>query len=156
MESKKGLELYKEEGAEAVLKELRQIHSKKDIIPLQPKEMTYEQKKAALRYLMFLKKKLCGRINGRDCVDGRKKRVYVSKEESSYPTVTTEGIMVSCILDAMEGRDVATVDIHGSFLNADMDDIVDMQLDGAMAKLLVKVDLKTNSKHLVLKNGKKV
>ena len=34
---KKGIELYKEEGDEAVLKELRQIHSKKSIILIQPK-----------------------------------------------------------------------------------------------------------------------
>ena len=85
---------------------------------------------------MFLKKKLCGRIKGRGCADGRKQRVYISKEDSSSPTVTTEGMMLSCILDAMEGRDVATVDIPGALLHADMDDIVDMRLDGAMAELL--------------------
>ena len=105
---------------------------------------------------MFLKKKLCGRIKGRSCADSRKQRVYISKEESSPPTVTTEGMMLSGILDAMEGRDVATVDIPGALLHADMDDIVDMRLDGAMAELLVKVELKTYSRHLVLDNGKKV
>ena len=116
----------------------------------------YEQKKAALRYLMFLKMKRCGRIKGLGCADGRKQRVYISKEDRSSPNVTTEETIILCIMGAMKGRDVATVDIPGAFLPADMDDIVDMQLDGAMAKLLVKVDLKTNSKHLVLKNGKKV
>ena len=105
---------------------------------------------------MFLKMKRCGRIKGLGCADGRKQRVYISKEDSSSPTVTTEGMMLSCILDAMEGRDVATVDIPGEFLHADMDDIVNMQLDGAMAELLVKVYPKTYSKHLVMENGKKV
>ena len=71
----------------------------------------YEQKKAALRYLMFLKKKRCGRIKGRGCAGGRKQRVYISKEERSSPTVTTEGMILSCILDVMEGRYVVTVDI---------------------------------------------
>ena len=37
-----------------------------------------------------------------------------------------------------------------------MDDIVNMRLDGAMDELLVKVEPKTYSKHLVLENGKKV
>ena len=139
-----------------VLKELRQIHSKKAIIPLQPKEMTYEQKKAALRYLMFLKKKRCGRIKGRGCSGGRKQRVYISKEERSSPTVTTEGMILSCILDVMEGRYVVTVDIPWAFLHADMDDIVNMRLDGVMDELLVKVEPKTYSKHLVLENREKV
>ena len=118
--------------------------------------MPYKQKKSALQYLMFLKKKQCGRIKGHGCANVRKQRVYISKKDISSPTVMTEGMTLSCILDAMEGRDVDTVDIPGAFLHADMHDIVNMRLDGATAKLLVKVNQKTYSKHLVLENWKKI
>ena len=33
-----------------------------------------------------------------------------------YPTVSTEGLMISCMIDTMEVRDVATSDIPGAFL----------------------------------------
>jgi hypothetical protein len=34
--------------------------------------------------------------------------------------------MISCIIDAKENRDVATLDIPGAFMQVDMDEIVHM------------------------------
>jgi hypothetical protein len=65
---------------------------------------------------MFLKKKRNGIIKGRGCADGRKQREYTSKEDASAPTVTIESVMLSCIIEAEEGRDVATVDIPSAFM----------------------------------------
>ena len=48
--------------------------------------------------------------------------------------------MLFCIMDALEGRDVATVNIPGDFLHADMDNIVNMLIYGAMADLFTRVD----------------
>jgi hypothetical protein len=91
---------------------------------LEPKsndDITKDDKRKALKYLMFLKKKRNGVIKGRGCADGRKQRAYTSKEEASSPTVAIESVMLSCVIDAMERRDVATVDIPGAFMQADMD-----------------------------------
>ena len=52
--------------------------------------------------------------------------MYTNREEASYPTVSTEAMMLSCIMDALEGRDVAMVGIPGAFLHAYMDDILNM------------------------------
>jgi hypothetical protein len=76
--------------------------------------------------------------------DGRKEREYTAKEDAakedaSAPTVAIEPVMLSCIIDTKEGRDVATVDISGMFMQADMDKLVHMKLEGKMAKLLVKL-----------------
>jgi hypothetical protein len=38
----------------------------------QQSDLTPQQKNAALAYLMFLKRKRCGKIKGRGCADGRK------------------------------------------------------------------------------------
>ena len=86
--------------------------------------MTREENRSALRYLMFLKKKFCGCIKGRGCADGRKQRGYINKEDASSPTVSMEALILSCIVDALEGKGVSTVDILGSFLHKDMDNIV--------------------------------
>ena len=50
--------------------------------------------------------------------------------------------MISCTIDTKEGRDVATVDIPGSFMQADMDETVHVRLEGTMAELLIKMDPK--------------
>jgi hypothetical protein len=39
-----------------------------------------------------------------------------SKEDASLPTVTTEAILLSCIIDADEGRDVTVIDIPNAFI----------------------------------------
>ena len=39
----------------------------------------------------------------------------------SSPTVSTEGLMIACMIDAMEGREVETADILGAFLKTDYD-----------------------------------
>ena len=60
---------------------------------------------------MFLKKKRCGQIKGCGCTDGRKQRLCKGKGKTSSPTVSTEALFLSCMIDALERRDVATVDI---------------------------------------------
>ena len=60
-------------------------------------------------------------IKGRGCAYGKGKRYWLSKEDKSSPTVSAEGLVLSCMIDAMEIRELATVDIPGSFLHTDYD-----------------------------------
>jgi Reverse transcriptase (RNA-dependent DNA polymerase) len=89
---------------------------------------------------MFLKQKRCGKIKARGCADGRKQRLYKSREEVSSPTVRTESVMLSCLIDAMERRAVATADVPGAFMQAKIDEEVYIRLAGPLARLLTKVD----------------
>ena len=55
----------------------------------------------------------------------------------SSPTVSTEGLMLSCMINAMEGREVATADIPGSFLQDDYGrGDIHIKLEGGMVPLL--------------------
>jgi hypothetical protein len=105
---------------------------------------------------MFLKKKRNGIIKGRGCADGRKQRMYTAKEDASSPTVAIEAVMLSCVIDALECRHVATVDIPGAFMQADMDDIVHMKLEGKWAELLVRIDPQLYRKHIQIERGRQV
>ena len=91
---------------------------------------------------MFLKLKSDEvKIQGRGCAGGRKQRDWISKEDTLLPTVSTEGIMLLFIIDAMKGWEVATKDIQGSFLqtNNDKGDI-HIKLKGVMVTLLEDID----------------
>jgi hypothetical protein len=87
---------------------------------------------------------------------GRKQREHISKKEISLPTVAIESVMLSCTTDAKEGRDVATADIPGAFMQTYMDDTVHMMIEGKMAELLVKINPKLYQKYLIVKNGKPI
>ena len=110
---KKGLQVFGPPGVEAVYKELQQLHERKVGEPRDATTLSPMQKKNALGYLMFLKQKRTGQIKGRGCADGRKQRLNTPKDAASSPTVATESVLLSCVIDAKERRDVATVDIPG-------------------------------------------
>jgi hypothetical protein len=139
---KQGLKLYGDGAIKAVLKELKQVHDRKVMTPKRSQSLSTQDKRDALQYLMFLKKKWCGTIKGRGCADGRKQRRFIPKEDASAPTVAIESVMMSCAIDAKEERDVATVDIPGAFMQADMDEVVHVKLEGTMAELMVRLDPK--------------
>ena len=139
----KGLKIFGKKGEDAVMKELKQLHDLNVISPRMPETMTREEVKRALPYLMFLKRKRSGKIKGRGCADGRTQREFISKDEASSPTVNLHALFLTCIIDAIEGRDVATVDIPGAFLQTEMPDdepAVHIKLTGQMVKLLYKLD----------------
>jgi hypothetical protein len=93
--------------------------------------MTGQEQHNSLQYPIFLKENRCDTIKGRGCVNGRKQREHKPKEETSLPTVAIELLMLSCcIIDAKEGRDVATADIPGAFMQTCMKGTVRMVWGG--------------------------
>jgi len=71
-------------------------------------------------------------INARGFADGQSQRDYMTKTETSLPTVSLEASMLSCAIDTKEGRHVAVTDIPGAFLHAVMDQDVHMLLEGTI------------------------
>ena len=90
MSMKKGIQMFGKDGVSAIKKEMQQLHDCKVMAAKHSSDLTPEQKKQALAYLMFLKCKRCGKIKGRGCADGRKQRAYVAREDAASPTVATE------------------------------------------------------------------
>ena len=63
----RGLKLFGSEGISAVKAELQQLH---DLKVMEAKPLTTTQKREALGYVMFLKRKRNGKIKARGCADG--------------------------------------------------------------------------------------
>jgi hypothetical protein len=84
---KRGLKEFGDDGRTALGKEIEQLYTRKVSKPVDGDNLTKDQKRAALRYLMFLTRKRCGRIKARGCADGRKQRETTSKEDASAPTL---------------------------------------------------------------------
>jgi hypothetical protein len=154
---KKGLQKYGKAAADAVTKEMKQLHDRKTIRPVHSRDLTIGQKRRALAYLMFIKEKRCGTVKGRGCADGRKQRLlHKSKDETSSPTVRTESLLLSCVIDAEERRQVMTADVPGAFMQVDVDEVVHVRMVGALAELLAKVDSKLYTTYLGTERGQPV
>jgi hypothetical protein len=87
-------------------------------------ELCKEQKQRDLQYLMFLKEMRCRQIKERGCADDRKRRLLKTKEDTTSPTVCIEALYIGCMIDAVENRDIATLDIPGAFIQASIDEEV--------------------------------
>jgi hypothetical protein len=153
---KRGKAMFGEAATEAVLKEMQQLHDRQTIQPRHASELSLTEKRRALGYLMFLKEKRCGTIKGRGCADGRKQRLWKTKEETSSPTVRTESLLLSCVIDAKERRQVMSCDVPGAFMQVDVDEVVHVRLEGELAELLTKVDPKLYTQYCVTQKGKTV
>jgi Reverse transcriptase (RNA-dependent DNA polymerase) len=153
---KKGLKEFGQAGSDAVIKEMTQLDVREVMEPRMANMLTSEEKRRTLMYLMFLKKKRCGMIKARGCADGRKQRLYKSKEETSAPTVAVESLMLSCAIDAKERRHVISADIPGAFMQANIDEVVHMKLEGPLAQLLVKMNPAKYELYMTQENGKDV
>ena len=153
MNWKKGLSMFKTKGEAAITQELKQVHDMDGFEPRHWYELSAEQRKKTLRYLMYLKEKRCGKIKARGCADGRKQRIYMNKHDTSSPTIALAALMMTCVIDAAEERDVATVDIPGAFLQTDQpdggnDEEVHVMIEGQMARLLATIDPPTYQRYV--------
>ena len=140
MSAKKGLKLHGKKAAEAIVAEFQQLHDKQVFLPRTYDSLTPEQRRRSLRAITLVTEKRSGKIKGRTVADGRAQRAYTDPGEAASPTVSTEGLLLTCVIDAAEDRDVATADVTGAFLQADMNDFVTVVFEGTMVDLLVEVD----------------
>jgi hypothetical protein len=91
---------------------------------------------------MFVKRKRTGQIKVRKAAGGNKQRDFISKENTSSPTVTMESVLFTSLVDVQENRDIAIVDIPNTFIQMVMEDNEDkviMRIRGHMVDVLVKV-----------------
>jgi hypothetical protein len=63
-----------------------------------------------------------GKINARKVVGGNKQRDYITKEDVSSPTVAAEAVMLTCVIDAVEGRDVTIINVPNAFVQTVVED----------------------------------
>ena len=80
----------------------------------------------------------------------------IEPKDATYPTVSAEAVMLTATIDALEGQDVAVVDIPGAYLSADMDNEVHVVFRGKLAEVMVVDDPALYRTFLSYETGKSV
>ena len=103
--------------------------------------MSWEEKKKALDYLLFITENRNRDIKSRRVVDGSKQRTYdgYDKANGSSSAVTTESILFTGVVNARKGRAVAVLDVANAFLHAHNDERVLMLLLGKLTEMMVRI-----------------
>ena len=139
---KRGMKEWGPEAETAVRSEMKQLHFRETFKPVHWKDLDQDQRKQVLESHVFLKQKRDGSIKARKVAGGNKQRDYISKEDASSPTVATESVLLTCIVDAEEGRDVAIIDIPNAFIQTKVDeeDQVIIRIRGILVDYLLDID----------------
>ena len=99
-----------------MFKEFTQLEDTSIFNPQDAKKLLSTAKYEALNLLTMVNEKPDGKIKGRACADGRKQCLYIAKKDMISPTVQLESLLLSLLIDAYEGRDVAIADMVGAYL----------------------------------------
>jgi hypothetical protein len=84
----RGLKEFGALGYEATIKELDDnLLGMGAVEMVKPPDVPKSIRYKAMNYLMFLKRKRCGKIKARGCADGRPQREYITKDELSSPII---------------------------------------------------------------------
>ena len=106
-------------------KEVNQLHWRDTFVPRQMAELTADQQIKILQSHMFIVQEQTGETKARMVAGGNTQRVHVTTEESNSPTVSTKAVLLTLIVDALEGRDVAIIDIPNVFIQTRVHDAKD-------------------------------
>jgi hypothetical protein len=122
-------------------KETSQLHWRETFVPKRISDLTSEQRDKILQSHMFVVKKRDGVTKARMVAGGNLQRGHVTKEESSSPTVSTESVLLTSIVDAQEGQEVAVIDMPNAFIQTRVQDAKDrviIRITGVIVDWLVK------------------
>ena len=163
MSAKRGIKLFKERAVAAMIKELTQLDrgamdGKPVVIPIDPKLLTSEERKLALEAVHLIKEKRDGKVKGRTCANGSKQRQFLKEGETvASPAVSMEGIFLTFLIAAYEGRKVVSFDIPGAFLQAEMSDdkLVLLKFRDDFVDMMCQVNPE-HKKNVIIENGKRV
>jgi hypothetical protein len=153
--AKAGIKKHGQVTIDALFREFLQPNDLGVFLAQDGNKLTRKEKRGALLAINFIKEKRCDKIKGRTIADGRPQRELYMKEETSSPTVSTDALMMSILIDAKESRDVATADVAGAYLHAEMKDFTLLKMERESVDIMCDVCEEYRA-FVCYQNGKKV
>jgi hypothetical protein len=137
---REALKQHGDEAAQAIMDEMKQMVDKAVWTPIHwreanakmiPSKMFLKEKKDSHGNVIKIKSRLVagGHLQNRD-----------DFQDLSSPTLSFPTLLILSLIAAKYGHHVATADITGAYLNADMNDHVLMNIKSDLAQYLVRID----------------
>jgi hypothetical protein len=99
---KAALKKWGKAAEQVIIIEMKQLHWRNSHKPMHWHELTQAQKEHILESHIFVEEKQDGKIKARKVVGGNKQQDYITKEDVSFPTVSAEAVMLTCVINALE------------------------------------------------------
>ena len=157
----KAVKEFGTQGVQAAKKEVKQLHERKGFRAIAVEELTRQEKQRAMEGLMFVTEKRSGEMKGRLAYNGKPTRAWVGHEEKSSPTAATESILLTIAIDALQKRDIISIDIPNAFIQAknprkEVGKRVIMKVRGRLVDWLIELSPADYKDKVVYERGVKV
>ncbi len=122
--------------------EMKQLHWRNTFKPVKYSKLMDRQKETIFESHIFLTEQRTGKIMGRTVAGGNRQRGYIEKEDASSPTVATELVILTAVVDASENHQTAVIDIPNAFIQTVVKDRkrrVIIRIRGMLVDMLVKI-----------------
>jgi len=106
--------------------------------------LTPKHRAMVLELHILMKLKQTSKVKGRTVAGGNKQRGFIDKEDASSPTVATESVITTSIVDAVEEHQTAVIDVPNAFIQTYVEDKskrVIIRIRGMLVDMLVKTAL---------------
>ena len=107
--------------------------------PIMNSSLTKEDRRKDLSPLMFITENRNEDIKSRKVADGSKQHTYngYNKSDGSSPTVSTNSIFLTGVVDAHETQEIAILDTANAFLHVENDRKILMLLRDKLSDMMV-------------------
>ena len=105
-----------DDAMKASEKEMKQLKWWKSFQPVHWSELNEEQRRTVLKSHICLQKKRTSEVKAWMKAGSNRQWRYIDKEKVSSLMAATKSVLLSCIIDAREGHDVAVIDIPNAFV----------------------------------------
>ena len=138
---KKGLNTFGLKVKNASKREMTQLHERTVFTPIKIQDLNKKEKARAMESLIILVQKQDG---SRAFANGSTQRKYISKEDATSPTVSTEAVMVTGVIEAKQGREILTADIANACVQTNIkyekgQERISMKIKGPLIDILVEI-----------------
>ena len=72
--------------------------------------------------LLLITEKRDKRIKSQHCANGTTQSTYIECNEVMSPTISIEGTLLTAVIEAQEGQDIATCDIPNTFVQTPVEE----------------------------------
>ena len=158
----KGLKVFGKEGEKAATKEMKQLDVCGSFEPIDVGTLAPLEHKRVMESLIFLVQKKTGEVKACHCANGSKQRDWMTRQDSSSPTVKTHSLFLTAAIDAKEQQHVKTADAPNAFVQTALDEIdkdsarTIMKICGALVDILVNMDQAKYAPFVIYKGKQKV
>ena len=98
-------------------------------------------------------------MKARACANGSTQRSYIEKKDATSPTVTTEALLTTAVIDAKQNREIITLDIPNVFVQTPVpksEEKVIMRITGLLVDYLVNLFPTKYKNYVTIQNQTKI